>query len=244
MINNGTKCIIASTGDEFEFSELGRFEITYRKNTDLDITPDSAYIEAFTAASNTVPDDDSQDRRMRSCIERFLFSNEYDSSPAISSKVRYSIVPRSVRYDNSNEWYVVTAHEQVDGYPLYSNGLTFVVKDDEVIFMTGELMLLDPSSSYTTALADQINILFEEKAYIESQRLYESLTGVADSTSHADESDNAQTSVHRIISLSVGYCVSWNSDRTIFYLIPAWEIVYSDGTSRIRNAINGSLYAV
>jgi len=242
MINNGTKCIITSTGDEFEFSDLGRFEITYRKKTELGYTPDASYIAAFGAASEMVPDDNSLDLRMKKSIEKFLFSGVLDSENVFSvQKGSYSVVPETVRYDTANGWYVVTAYEEVDGYPLYSRGLTFVIYDGDVIYMTGELMLLDPLKSYTTELTDQINILFEEKAYIESQKLYNELVGVADEYPH----DTAQTDTEqRIISLESGYCVSWNSDRTIFYLIPAWEIIYSDGTTRIRNAINGGIYAV
>ena len=240
MINNGTKCIINSTGDEFEFSDTDRFDLTYRKNISLPYMPDADYLTAFGAASETVPDDDSRDCTMKRCIERFLFSGELNSGSFISASASgssYSLVPDTVRYDTANDWYVVTAHEEIDGCPLYARGTTFVIKSGEVIYMTGELMLLDPVSSYTTELVDQINILFEEKAYIEAKRLYDSPTLSADDLHGTDD-------VSRIISLSVGYCVSWNSDRTIFYLIPAWEIVYSDGSVRVRNAINGGIYAV
>jgi len=131
-----------------------------------------------------------------------------------------------VRYDTANDWYVVTAHETIDSCTVYSRGLTFVVYDGEVIYMTGELMLLDSPSERNSRLLDQINILFEEKSYIESL------------------GPTASAVKHEIISMSIEYCVSWNSDRTSFYLIPAWKIVYSDGTARLRNAINGSIYTI
>ena len=240
MINNGTKCIIEDSGDEFEFSDQNRFEVTYKKKTGLAVSPDAEYIAAFNSSGTAVPDDDSKDIAVNRAIRRFLFPSG-DSS--------YSVSCSTVRYDTSNDWYVVTAEETVDGYPLASqDGIVFVIKDGEVIYMRGEVMVLGFESDYNNELYDQINILFTEKSYITSlnkQMLPENDAYIPDIGSYEDDPDASEMSAeYEIESLSLVYCVSWNADRTSFYLIPGWKIVYSDGTSRIRNALNGNIYTV
>jgi len=267
MINNGTKCILGDSGDEFEFSDQNRFEVTYKKNTGSASAPDADYISAFNSSGTAVPNDTSSDMALKYAIRRFLFPGG-DTS--------YDIVCRTVRYDTANGWYVVTAEETVDGYPLASqSGIVFVIKDGEVIYMSGEVMVLGFENDYSTELYDQVNILFTEKAYITSLRESESLKDIAaspdmtpagrspgeepasasndlypsdtaDISGTYDTPDTAESDANEYVieDMSLVYCVSWNSDRTSFYMIPGWKIVYSDGTYRVRNALNGNIYTV
>ncbi len=227
MINNGTKCIIDATGDEYEFSDSNPFEVTYKKKTSLQKLPDDDYLAAFTSTGSAATGADI-DRAAFYRVERAI--NDFilgDISK--STSLEYGIDVDSIRYDTSNDWYVAKCFETVDGVRLCSSGLTFVVCDVEVVYMTGELLLPTPETGYTTDGQDQLNVLFTEKAYIESERLR--------------FGSDIFSETYEIISLDMGYIVSWNSDRSSFYLIPAWNIVYSDGTSRLRNVINGSIYA-
>ncbi len=45
-----------------------------------------------------------------------------------------------------------------------------------------------------------------------------------------------------VTKMSVIYCINWNDVQTKCYLIPAWKIDYADGSTYIRNAINGDLH--
>jgi hypothetical protein len=76
-------------------------------------------------------------------------------------------------------------------------------------------------------LLDEINILFRERDYIFWR------------SRGADDRDKAPEML--VTGIEPVYCVNWNADLSDFYLIPSWNISYSDGSKRTRNAVNGSL---
>jgi len=62
----------------------------------------------------------------------------------------------------------------------------------------------------------------------------------ATTTAVAADSDAGEKYV--LTSAESCYCITWNNDRSKFYLIPGWKFTYNYSVVRIRNAVNGSIY--
>ena len=73
----------------------------------------------------------------------------------------------------------------------------------------------------------------------------ESITGGEDTfAAETAENNTDEDGAGRYILTSAEgcYCISWNTDRTKFYLLPGWKFTYNGSVVRIRNAVNGSIY--
>ena len=217
MMSNGVKCILDDTGDIFEFSDSSRFSVTYIKNSDEEGGMVGAdYVASVEADERREPVSDARVRRLMRSIRRFLtLDSGVTEEPAVG------LLADSAVLDPETGRYIVFCRETIGKTPLYGSDLTFVLYDGSVLYMSGSLVLPEKAAGYSARLLDQINVLFLEKAEAEAMEEREDVS---------------------ILSLTLEYCVNWNSDRTNYYLIPAWRIVYSDETCHVRNAVSGNIY--
>ncbi len=217
MISNGVKCILEDSGDVFEFSDSSRFSVTYSKNAGENagsVTAD--YVDEASRSRYREDVSDAKLRRLMKSIRRFLTLDA-----GVAAEPDIGLTADSAFQDPETGRYIVCCRETIGKTPLYGSDLTFVLYNENVLYMSGLLILPEKAVGYSAGLVDQINVLFLEKAQIEAEEQREEVS---------------------ILSLTLEYCVNWNSDRTNYYLIPAWKIVYSDETIRVRNAVSGNIY--
>lgn len=116
--------------------------------------------------------------------------------------------------------------QRAEGCLIEGSGGIFAVRAELVLYTDASIIWLSNPEYYASALLDEINILFRERDQLKSQ---------------AGSEGGYKSSEMLVTGLEPIYCVNWNADLSDFYLIPSWEISYSDGSRRIRNAVNGSL---
>lgn len=136
----------------------------------------------------------------------------------------------SIVRDANTGRYAAVCRQSFSGLPSVQCEVTVIYDGNTVICFSGVLIFescCEGQSSYRADSYDQVNILFMEKDYLDERR------------------ENADTELeHRVTYLNEEYCVNWSSDRSTYYLIPAWRVSYSDGSSRVRNAVTGSIFAL
>lgn len=137
----------------------------------------------------------------------------------------FSVRVMSAYHDQILGIYKVNLIQTVNGCEIYGNNLYVEIDASGLTYLSGNMILNKSHSSYTADLYDQINILFIEKSHLDSSE--EETEGKIDKT---------------VTGMETVYCVTWSYDRSKFYLIPSWKIVYADGTDSIINAINGKVY--
>ncbi len=142
-----------------------------------------------------------------------------------NDKLKVSLRIESCAYDAAHDRYLINCREYVEDYVIHDSGALVIVEGEELVWLSGSMIFFEIGNSYSTELYDQINVLFDEKAYVE-------------------ENSEEEASSCEILSMELVYCVSWYSGGDVYYIIPAWQVGYSDGTVRIRSALNGSLYGI
>lgn len=140
------------------------------------------------------------------------------------NNLKIEFVIEACAYDAEKDRYLLNCREYVEDFAVYDSEALVIVEDEEIVWFSGSVIFFEISNSYVTGLYDQINILFDEKSYVEE---------------NADENE-----ICEITKMDLVYCVSWYSGGDMYYIIPAWRITYSGGTVRIRSALNGSLYDI
>lgn len=159
-------------------------------------------------------------------LEQFLSGSvpRAETGASIPAKTADIDVDSAI-YLSSERLYIAHFTQYAEGCVIEGSGGVFAVRAELVLYTDASVIWLSNPEYYTSALLDEINILFRERDYILSQ-------------SGADR-DKAPEML--VTGIEPVYCVNWNADLSDFYLIPSWNISYSDGSKRIRNAVNGSL---
>ena len=109
--------------------------------------------------------------------------------------------------------------QSLRGAPLARLGATAAVADGRLVHMEGAWCFAEIDGSTSSQLLDQINILYGVKTRI-----------------------SAGEFPIWIESLGACYAAYFQPKEDRFYLIPAWDMVYGDGTHTFINAVDGSLY--
>jgi len=137
------------------------------------------------------------------------------------------ITVNRIYYDAEQMQYILYCSQNIDSYKIGQCESTFIIKDNIVCYAAGTVIFFEYINVSQTPLIDQINILFVEKAYIDEMR-------------GKNEPDYEKVT---IISLELEYYIIWNNYQSnMFYLLPAWRIEYDNGITRIRIAVDGSIY--
>ncbi len=235
MINNGIKIKENTNGETFEFYNDNIFSFQYMK--DSKISPDlSSYKENDTDKIYDAVLDDNRTGIQRE-IENLInmkFFNDYKKSLKNSSKNNFmQVVVKKIYFNKNQDIYIAECIQKFNGLELYECEAVCVIYQGEFIYAKGNIIFSSTGNSYFTELYDQISTLFDEKAYINQQR----------NQPISSESMEEDT-VLNITSLKCIYSISWNADRSKYYLIPSWYIEYNGNIVRIRNAINGNIYTI
>jgi hypothetical protein len=160
-------------------------------------------------------------------LEQFLSGSVPGAEPGapIPAKIADIDVDSAI-YLSSERLYIARFTQLAEGCAIEGSGGIFAVRAELVLYTDASVIWLSNPEYYTAALLDEINILFRERDHILAQ-------------SPADDRDKASEIL--VTGIEPVYCVNWNADLSDFYLIPSWNISYSDGSKRTRNAVNGSL---
>ena len=186
------------------------------------------------------PESDRQVGKLRklnlaNILKQFLAGG--DTSSLTADERRADIDVDMAIYERDSRRYVAHFIQKIDGCPIEGTGGIFAVRNDTVEYFRGSAVLMSGAAGYNAELLDEINILFLEKDSV----LSVASPSEAEITSGGEYSPAAAAMT--VTETSPLYCVIWNSDRTEYYLIPSWKISYSDGTSSVRNAVNGNIVA-
>lgn len=235
MINNGIKIIENNRADVFEFYNDNVFSFKYSidSNVSLNSDPGDEEIIYDGSINNTGI---SKCREIEDIIN-IKFSGNSNLSQTDSPEGSYlQTKVKKITYDRKNDVYKAECIQTLDGLEIYGCEAVCIIHAEELIYAEGNIIFTGSNNSYNTGLYDQINVLFDEKAYIDQQNK-ENVTGepTDGKVKTKDEYINCFKSI---------YCINWNTDRSSFYLIPAWYIEYNGETVRIRNAINGNIYII
>ena len=119
-------------------------------------------------------------------------------------------------YSSNGKITEITAFQTVDGLRIDSHDIYIIISEGEVVFVTGKWYFNSIESQYRMPLLDSVNILFR-----------------------ALESDGGFiTSGVRFIGMELIYSLVWH-EPSRFYLIPSWELSFSDGTRLVYNTLTG-----
>jgi len=141
----------------------------------------------------------------------------------------FSVKVKSVYHEKILDIYKANLIQTLDGCVIYGNEIYVEMDSSGLNYLSGTMILNKSYSSYTADLYDQVNILFIERQHLVSN-------------TEQDQNSEAVKLDKTVSSMETVYCVSWSYDRSKYYLIPSWKIVYSDGTESIINAVNGKVY--
>ena len=102
-------------------------------------------------------------------------------------------------FSGDEELSVVSVTQTVDGYDITNAFINFVFLDNELVKVAGKWMVSEPKAKYHEVLCDGVNAIYNLKL------------------------DN----VEKIHSQRIVYSMR-KSDADKFFLVPGWEIVYTD----------------
>lgn len=122
-----------------------------------------------------------------------------------------------------NGEYIVKLLQCLDGIIL-ENGVYLLISEGEVRSAEGRLCTVFPTDKKTAENIGVINVLFEEKAYID---------GLAEKMgAHG----------HTVADISYSYGLYFDADGA-FYLVPLCRISYTNGEERVYNFVSGKRFA-
>ncbi len=142
------------------------------------------------------------------------------------------------------------AIQTLNGYPVWAHEAVCTFSGETLLAASGRWYFRPlKEKSYTTELADQINILFTDLTTVKND-LAEAAgesgipfplesTGAADIPAHMEPGASASW---RVTSLSACYTLYWNADKTALFFIPAWQINHVNGETIVYNAANSTIY--
>lgn len=214
IINNGVEFNIAKNNDIYIFDDT---DILYIKYISNDFPSKTLNVLEIENEYNEIAE--SKLSGYDKIIKSYLMWDKDNQSSAFE----YDIIVTKGYHDDVNNRYFLYCIQTINSQPTNECEFVAVVYNNTVQFLEGKVMNNIISKSYQTTLIDQVNILFMEKADIIENR-------------------QVDTDIYTVMSLSSEYYINWNQERDIMFLIPAWRILYDDGSTTIRDAINGSVY--
>ena len=101
---------------------------------------------------------------------------------------------------------------------LYDTSLTVLIRDGEVLYMTGTWVPCIPEETYSVKTLDQLNILFSERKRHATLRNEGQIEGLAHAVQHTDAGCD-------IVAMERMYYMLWD-DAGSLYLRPSWLLDY------------------
>lgn len=130
-------------------------------------------------------------------------------------------------YDSENDLSYVIATQMLDKLPVSGHQVVCVFDGSELRAASGFWYFENVDSGYNQELLDQVNVLFNDLAVLQSRTV---------------EDGQSDSALPDVINVSACYSPNWNAERTAIYFIPSWQIEHSDGTIIVYNAVNGGEY--
>lgn len=66
--------------------------------------------------------------------------------------------------------------------------------------------------------------------------------GTASENDLESGTDSGDDEIYILTSAESCYCITWDAERSRFYLLPGWKFIYNNSVIRIRDAVDGSIY--
>jgi hypothetical protein len=238
MINNGIKIVEKNRDEIFEFYNDNVFSFKYStdSNVTLDKYTDPNEVKEIIFDSGLNYTEINKCKQIENIINNKFFGSSGLSKTDMQGEGNIKSKVKKITYYINDNSYIAECIQILNGLEIYGCEATCIIHDDTLIYAAGNIIFSGANNSYNTELYDQINVLFDEKIYIEQQNA-ENVTGKS-------MNGNLKTKSEYITGFKYIYCINWNTDRSSFYLIPAWYIEYSGETVRIRNANNGNIYTI
>ena len=192
----------------FYYSEKGRFD----RPSDLLAT--ERYI--------LLREDGSNKAEALRVVDSFLKKYEFLSDE--HSRYGYEVAYAEVYSSGIN--YIVTLAQSIDGVPIHEK-ICVMVSGGRVVGADGIFVTEAPHSREKAETVDLVDILFEEKAYL-------------DEVYRANGSFSYTPMV--LSEISYSYAVYFDASGS-FYLVPLCEVRYVNGDVRTYNCISGKLYS-
>jgi hypothetical protein len=155
-------------------------------------------------------------------VDSFLRKYEFLSDE--KSRYGYEVAYAEVYSSGIN--YIVTLAQSIDGVPVHEK-ICVMVSGGRVVGADGIFATEAPLSREKAETVDLIDILFEEKAYL-------------DEVYRANGSFSYTPMV--LSELSYSYAVYFDASGS-FYLVPLREVRYASGDVRTYNCVSGKLYS-
>ena len=145
------------------------------------------------------------------------------------------------------------AEQTIDGHRIFSHLAVLTFDGDTLVRVQGRWYFAGLDESYTTTLQDQVTILFtdldvltstmdEEEYELSPLPLPMSSANALRNVSAASAMD-IRADIPQVESITDGYVIYWNADKTALYFIPAWQIVHKSADVIVYNAANGTIYS-
>ncbi len=235
MINNGIKIIEKDESEVFEFYNDDIFSFLYmsknRVSSDL-----FEYIKDendIIYDSGTDPKKSNEVKEIEKSVNIKFFGEYILKNRKSPNENHMQAEITKLYYNPDKNFHLAECIETLNGLPIYKSTADCIIYEDTVVYARGNIIFTNAGNSYNTELYDPLSALFDEKAYIEKQR----------SEPISDEIKST-VEIMTITELRCIYCISWNADRSKYYLIPSWYIEYNGNLVRIRNAVNGNIYTI
>ena len=152
------------------------------------------------------------------------FLEKYDFLSAETVRYGYEIAYSEVYSSGVN--YIVTLSQSIEGVPVCER-ICVMVSGGRVVSADGIFATEPPETKEKAEPVDLINILFEEKAYLDA--LYR-------------EGGSFSYTPMVLTDVSYSYAVYFDAAGS-FYLVPLCEVGYANGETRTYNCVSGKLYS-
>ncbi|MBE6612554.1 MAG: hypothetical protein E7632_08675 [Ruminococcaceae bacterium] len=223
------------------------FGFVYNKNDKIDtsaytdVTEENFKIMAQAGSELTA----SQKKKLIREADAFLsLRAEDDDALAVSVTESY--------HDPVSGYSYLLAYQTFDEYPVFSHWAVLVFDEEELAAAHGRWYFASVDNSYVAELQNQVNILFTDLETLSGELNDPFSAALASDDEPAMPSQNLTAnssllntagSLPQVISMSNGYVIYWNSDKTALYFIPAWQIAHIGGNTIVYNAANGTVYS-
>lgn len=236
MINNGIKIIDNNGGEVFEFYNNNIFAFRYVKENKY-----TDYLKEYEISDKEIIYETDNEGSSNASIKigretEQTINKKFFGNGVLLKDINMPIKVDKIYYDKESEIYLTEGTQTFNELKIYGCEVVCIIYGGELIYAEGNIVFTNAGSGYNLALYDQISVLFEEKAYIEQQRNEPS----DDVSAYNYNTEN----ILNITEFKCVYCISWNANRTKYYLIPSWYIEYNGNYARIRNALNGNIYTI
>lgn len=105
--------------------------------------------------------------------------------------------------------------QTADGLEIENMSGVCLIRGGKIVYIRGNFLFFSETAAYSCNNYDCINVLFDER---------DALRG-----------EDAE-----IVSVSAAYTAMHHSGTDKLYIVPAWKITYSDGTTHVRDMLDGS----